>query len=75
MVWQLPDHFPKFIFVYASLAWKGNTKSHNDMNWIVNNIVLTWYGDVHGTSSPGVLHLTCEVATYNGGEVGADNGE
>ena len=45
------------------------------MNWIVNNIVLTWYGDVHGTSSPGVLHLTCEGATYNGGEVGADNGE
>ena len=45
------------------------------MNQIVNNIVLTWYGDDHGSCSPGVLHLTCEVATYNGGEVGADNGE
>ena len=38
-------------------------------------VVLTWYGDVHGSSSPNVLHLTREVATYNGGEVGADNGE
>ena len=37
--------------------------------------VLTWYGDVHGSSSPGVLHLTCEVATYNRSEVGADNSE
>ena len=37
--------------------------------------VLTWYGDVHGSSSPGVLHFTCEIATYNGGEVTADNSE
>ena len=39
------------------------------------DVVLTWYGDVHGISSPGVPHLTCEDATYNGSEVGADNGE
>ena len=39
------------------------------------NVVLTWYTDVHGSCSPGVLHLTCEVATYNGGEVTADYSE
>ena len=25
-------------------------------------VFLTWYGDIHGGSSPGVLHLTCEGA-------------
>ena len=38
-------------------------------------VFLTRYGDIHGSCSPGILHLTCEVATYNGGEVTTDNGE
>ena len=45
------------------------------LTYVCVYVVLTWYCDVHGSSSPGVFHLTCEVATYNGGEVSADNSE
>ena len=67
---QLQDDCSQFI-----LLQKATTKSHNDIEYIANDIVLTWYGDAHGGCSIRVLHFTCEDATYNGGEVTADNGE
>ena len=58
-----------FVPLYIFFLWAC------ELTYVCVYVVLTWYGDVHGSSSPGVLHLTCKVATYNGVEVGADNGE
>ena len=50
-----------------SLFWSGK--------FLHTTVFLTRYGDIHGSCSPGIHHLTREDATYNGSEVGADNGE
>ena len=57
------------IFFFATKGYHKVSQSHT------NNIGLTWYGDAHGGCSIGIIHLTCEGAAYNRGEVTTDNRE